>query len=313
MFKTFQLYLKEIAMSRSSISGRSHTTNSTTSEDDRRPSGAESIEAPVSSRFHPKHGQIALGIVKPHATIAGWLGNHIPASFGFSKQWKQRYFVLVDSMLFIFKTDDPTMTWRNFMELNKDTIVFVTNAFSNKLYCLEIRKPGQERSWYIQTDGAEELKRWLGELKDTIKWIRTGKKQVHNEDNDTISTLSDSMSGLDMMLSSQSSLPSPTFQPPPPDYTTHPPPPVPSDHLPPKRPIARQMSQPRYKGIPPPLPPPTTTLPPTPDFRTSQSAPVSRAGSMRLVPPPTPPPCTSLPAIPGTNPYVKSPTKASRS
>lgn len=305
-------------MSRTSLSGRSHTASTTSSDDDRRT--FESNE-PAQSKFHPaRRGQVALGLVKPHATKAGWLNNHIPASFGFSKQWKKRFFVLIDSMLFIYKEDSPTLTWRNFMELSKDTIVFVTNEFGNKLYCIEIRKPGQERSWYVQAEGPEDMKMWLSELKSTVRWIKTGKRST--EDDETASTLSDSMSSLDISLTRQSSISKTPVQPAPPlDYTFRPPPTTSSDPLPSPRlhAIPRQsqpaqsshvQAQARYKMMPPPLPPPTTTLPPTP---TSRSPPVSRSGSFRHVPPPTPPPCTSLPAIPGNMPYVKSPTKVSRS
>jgi hypothetical protein len=297
-------------MAGTSISGRSYSTNS--SEDDRQT--FESVE-PMQSKFHPaRRGQVALGLVKPSATKAGWLNNHIPASFGFSKQWKKRFFVLVDSMLFIYKDDNSTLTWRNFMELSKDTIVFVTNEFGNKLYCIEIRKPGQERSWYVQADGPEDMKLWLNELKATVRWIKTGKRR--SEDDDTMSTMSDSLSSLDISLTRQNSISKASLvsqaPPPPPDYTSRPPPPAPSDPLPSPRlhSIPRQPQQPRYMAIPPPLPPPTGTLPPTP---TSRSPPVSRSGSMRLVPPPTPPPFTSLPAIPSNTPDVKSPTRVFRS
>ncbi|KAH8554875.1 hypothetical protein BGW37DRAFT_481522 [Umbelopsis sp. PMI_123] len=277
-------------MSRSSMSGRSHTTSS--SDDDRR-----TFEGVEQSKFHPaRNGQVPLGIVKPHATKAGWLNNHIPASFGFSKQWKKRYFVLVDSMLFIYKDDNPNLTWRNFMELSKDTIIFVTNEFGNKLYCIEVRKAGQERSWYLQADGPDDMKIWLNELKGTVRWIKTGKR----EEEDTTSTMSDSLSSLDMSFNRQSQQHLVLSPPPAPEYTNRPPPPVPSD----------LRSPTRYKMMPPPLPPPTTGLPPTP---TSRSPPISRSNSLRHVPPPTPPPFTSLPAIPGNSPYVKSPTKASRS
>ncbi|KAI8581422.1 hypothetical protein K450DRAFT_232977 [Umbelopsis ramanniana AG] len=281
-------------MSRSSLSGRSHTTSS--SDDDRRP-----YDAVEQSKFHPaKNGQVPLGVVKSYATRVGWLNNHIPASFGFSKQWKKRYFVLVDSMLFIYKDDNPNLVWRNFMELSKDTIVFVTNEFGNKLYCIEIRKPGQERSWYVQADGPDDTKVWLNDLKGTVKWIKTGKR----DEDDVASTLSDSVSSLDLSVNrhSQQQQQQHLVQPPPPapEYTNRPPPPVPSD---PRSPT-------RYKMMPPPLPPPTSILPPTP---TSRSPPISRSNSFRQVPPPTPPPFTSLPAIPGNSPYVKSPAKASRS
>lgn len=275
------------------MSGRSHTTSS--SDDDRRP-----YDAKEQSKFHPaKNGQVPLGVVKSYATRAGWLNNHIPASFGFSKQWKKRYFVLVDSMLFIYKDDNPNQVWRNFMELSKDTIIFVTNEFGNKLYCIEIRKPGQERSWYVQAEGPDDMKVWLNDLKGTVKWIKTGRR----DEDDAASTLSDSLSSLDLSVNRHSQQQHPAAQPPPPpapEYTNRPPPPVPSD----------LRSPTRYKMMPPPLPPPTSILPPTP---TSRSPPISRSNSLRQVPPPTPPPFTSLPAIPGNSPYVKSPTKASRS
>lgn len=125
--------------------------------------------------FRPVQGYVRPSVVWKHYTMRGWLTRHIPPSYSFTKSKKTRYVILADRMIYTFKTDKPTPHYREFLELTKDTDVFVTDYFSGVLYCIEICKhDGESKSWYLQCEDAESMKVWLDRLKKTVHWLRAG-------------------------------------------------------------------------------------------------------------------------------------------
>ncbi|KAL0144384.1 hypothetical protein V8B55DRAFT_1486091 [Mucor lusitanicus] len=125
--------------------------------------------------FRPKAHGINVDVVLQQATCSGWLTKHIAPTFSFMKSTKRRYVVLVDRLLYAFKSETPD-TYREFFELTKDSHAFVTDQFAGQLYCIEIKKMGQLEaySWFLQADDAESMKLWLDRIKRTIAWLRNG-------------------------------------------------------------------------------------------------------------------------------------------
>ncbi|KAI8139976.1 hypothetical protein BJV82DRAFT_624629 [Fennellomyces sp. T-0311] len=125
--------------------------------------------------FRPSYGGVNVSAVWESCTMRGWMTKHIPPSYSFTKTKKRRFVILADRMLYTFKVDQPTPHYREFFELTKDTIVFVTDYISGAMYCIEITKiVGEKKSWYMQCDNAEHMKLWLDRLKKTVAWLREG-------------------------------------------------------------------------------------------------------------------------------------------
>ncbi|KAL9538985.1 hypothetical protein MBANPS3_010543 [Mucor bainieri] len=124
--------------------------------------------------FRPKAHGIHVDVILQQATCSGWLTKHIAPTFSFMKSNKRRYVVLVDRLLYAFKSETPD-TYREFFELTKDTHAFVTDQFAGQLYCIEVKKMGQleASSWFLQADDAESMKLWLDRIKRTIAWLRS--------------------------------------------------------------------------------------------------------------------------------------------
>lgn len=106
------------------------------------------------------------------ATYRGWMTKHMPPAFSFTKTHNRRYIVLIDRMIYTYKTDDNPRDFREFFELSKNTDVFATDLFPSVLYCLEIQRNEDGRTWYLQADNVEEMKIWMDRLKRTVQWLR---------------------------------------------------------------------------------------------------------------------------------------------
>ncbi|KAI8340470.1 hypothetical protein BC941DRAFT_417348 [Chlamydoabsidia padenii] len=130
------------------------------------------ITADLSSSYRPTAAGIHQHIIWPHATMKGFLTKHLPPSPMLSlvtKHRKRRYVILADRFLYCFKTDTPTHKYRDYMELRRDTQVFVTDHLAGVLYCIEIRNTGT--TWFLQADHADSMKVWLERLKKTIHYL----------------------------------------------------------------------------------------------------------------------------------------------
>ncbi|KAJ8660815.1 hypothetical protein O0I10_003458 [Lichtheimia ornata] len=126
------------------------------------------------SIFGPVHGQVQSDVVWHYFTLRGWLTKHVPPSYSFTKSSKLRYLILADRMLYVFKNDRPTLQYREFFELTKDTQVFVSDRFTGVLYCLVISKRDglDQKKWYLECADAETMKEWLDKLKKTVAWLK---------------------------------------------------------------------------------------------------------------------------------------------
>lgn len=128
------------------------------------------------STYRPRPDGTQVDLIFVQATCAGWLKKHRAPTFSFMKSTKRRYIVLVDRMLYAFKSEKPD-NYREFLELTKNTHVFVTDQFAGELYCIEIKKMGHcddSSSWFLQADNAESMKLWLDRIKRTIVLLRAG-------------------------------------------------------------------------------------------------------------------------------------------
>lgn len=108
----------------------------------------------------------------PHAIMQGWMTKHMPPAFSFMKTRHRRYVLLLDRMLYTFKTDKCDNDFREFFELSPHTNVFVTDQFPSILYCIEIQRKEDGRTWYLEADNTDDLKLWLDRLKKTINWLK---------------------------------------------------------------------------------------------------------------------------------------------
>jgi hypothetical protein len=98
------------------------------------------------------------------------------------KSQKKRYVVLVDRLLYTFKSETPD-SYREFLEINKNTHAFATDQFSG-LYCIEIKKvsPNETVSWYLQAEDAETMKLWLSKIRSTIVWLASDEKGAYTKE-----------------------------------------------------------------------------------------------------------------------------------
>lgn len=118
----------------------------------------------------------------PLAAMQGWMTKHMPPAFSFTKTRKRRYVLLIDRMLYTFKTDRTTHDYKEYYELTRNTNVFATDQFPGVLYCLEIQRTEDGRTWYLQADDAEAMKLWLSVIKKTVQWL----KKSHPYSNETV-------------------------------------------------------------------------------------------------------------------------------
>ncbi|CAG8469839.1 13011_t:CDS:2, partial [Ambispora leptoticha] len=112
-------------------------------------------------------GTITVATIRNHISQNGYMARYMYPSFSFSKSWKRRYFALAKGTLYCFKSSDSIAPMIDNFEITANTIVCVTENFSNKPWVLEVSKPG-EKKWYLQADNVEDMKGWLSELKSTV-------------------------------------------------------------------------------------------------------------------------------------------------
>ncbi|OBZ84619.1 hypothetical protein A0J61_07333 [Choanephora cucurbitarum] len=123
--------------------------------------------------FMPRPNGTHINLILQHANHVDWMTKHRVPGFSLMKSAKKRYIVLVDRILYAFKTETPTQ-YRSFFILTKDTYAFATDKFAP--FCIEIRKTDTSTSWFLQAESADMMKTWLDKIKRTIGLIR----QEHN-------------------------------------------------------------------------------------------------------------------------------------
>lgn len=131
--------------------------------------GKGSIDINDPAIYKPSSNGIHLDIIFQQAICSGWLTKHRAPNFAFMKSTKRRYVVLVDRMLYSFKSERPT-TYREFFEITKDTHAYVTEG-----YCIEIKKKGYDdlnSIWQLQADNVESMKLWLSRIKRVIDLLK---------------------------------------------------------------------------------------------------------------------------------------------
>jgi hypothetical protein len=132
--------------------------------------------------YKPTSKGVPLKLIFQQATCQGWLTKHQAPTFSFMKSQKKRYVVLVDRLLYTFKSETPD-SYREFLEINKNTHAFATDQFSG-LYCIEIKKvsPNETVSWYLQAEDAETMKLWLSKIRSTIVWLASDEKGAYTKE-----------------------------------------------------------------------------------------------------------------------------------
>lgn len=128
------------------------------------------IHDPIS--YRPRANGTNLNLIFQQAIHSGWMTKHKAPTFSFMKNVKPRFIVLVDRMLYSFKSETPEV-YREFFELTPTTNAYVTDQMSGVLFCIEIKKKGQDDSWYLQAEDAESMKVWLDRIKRTISCLRS--------------------------------------------------------------------------------------------------------------------------------------------
>ncbi|GAA5795932.1 hypothetical protein EDC94DRAFT_619793 [Helicostylum pulchrum] len=123
------------------------------------------------SSYKPRANGVNVGLILQQAIHSGWMIKHRTPTFSFMKSSKPRLVVLVDRMLYTFKSNTPEI-YREFYELTANTNAYVTDQISGVLFCIEIKKKGHEEAWYLQADDAESMKVWLDRIKRTISCVR---------------------------------------------------------------------------------------------------------------------------------------------
>ena len=113
-----------------------------------------------------------------HATMQGWMTKHMPPAFSFTKTRHRRYVLLLDRFVYTFKNDNPKHDFREFFELTANTNIFVTDQFPGVLYCIEIQRQEDGRTWYLQVEkGPEDLKVWMDRLKRIVQCLKIEQEQ----------------------------------------------------------------------------------------------------------------------------------------
>lgn len=122
--------------------------------------------------FRPQTMETHAAALWPYAVLGGWMTKHMPPAFSFTKTRHRRYVLLLDRHIYTFKTDSPKSDFREYFQLTANTDVFATDQFPGVLYCLEIARKEDGRTWYLQADDAEDMKTWMDRFRKAIKWLR---------------------------------------------------------------------------------------------------------------------------------------------
>lgn len=122
--------------------------------------------------YRPQTMETHAAALWPYAVLGGWMTKHMPPAFSFTKTRHRRYVLLLDRHIYTFKTDSPKSDFREYFQLTANTDVFATDQFPGVLYCLEIARKEDGRTWYLQADDAEDMKTWMDRFRKAIKWLR---------------------------------------------------------------------------------------------------------------------------------------------
>ncbi|KAI9499035.1 hypothetical protein BDB00DRAFT_924816 [Zychaea mexicana] len=106
-----------------------------------------------------------------NAIYSNYLHKYETPSFAFARSWKRRYVVLVDRIVYVFKSSKSTNPAREHFILTDDTLVFVSEEFQ-KSYVVEIRKPLCK--WYLRCESASQMKFWLEAMKKIVACAKLG-------------------------------------------------------------------------------------------------------------------------------------------
>ncbi|KAI7859313.1 hypothetical protein BDC45DRAFT_497327 [Circinella umbellata] len=105
------------------------------------------------------------------AICKNWIYKYEQPTFTFARAWKRRYVILVDKIVYIFKSNKSTHPAREHFILTEDTLVFVSEEFK-KGYVVEIRKPLCK--WYLRCESASQMKHWLESMKKIVACVKVG-------------------------------------------------------------------------------------------------------------------------------------------
>ncbi|KAI7884818.1 hypothetical protein K492DRAFT_173278 [Lichtheimia hyalospora FSU 10163] len=122
--------------------------------------------------YRPQTMETHAAALWSYAILGGWMTKHMPPAFSFTKTRHRRYVLLLDRHIYTFKTDSPKSDFREHFQLTANTDVFATDQFPGVLYCLEIARKEDGRTWYLQADDAEDMKTWMDRFRKAIKWLR---------------------------------------------------------------------------------------------------------------------------------------------
>lgn len=126
---------------------------------------------------------MSVKVALENAICSNWLYKYDPpsssiASFVISRRlsWKRRFVVLVDRIVYIFKSDSKsTHPAREYFLLTDDTLCFASEEFSNEkkgYYVLELRKPLFK--WYLRYETAAEMQFWMEAMKKIVAYTKLG-------------------------------------------------------------------------------------------------------------------------------------------
>ncbi|EPB86956.1 hypothetical protein HMPREF1544_06279 [Mucor circinelloides 1006PhL] len=103
--------------------------------------------------------------------VSDWLYKYEQPTFAFSRSWKRRLFILVDRIVYNFKSSKSTTPAKEHFVLTDDTFVFVTEEFK-KGFIIELRKPLCK--WYIRCESVNQMRCWLEAMKKIVACIKIG-------------------------------------------------------------------------------------------------------------------------------------------
>jgi hypothetical protein len=224
----------------------------------------------VLGRFYPFQHLKEPAVVDPwymsvkqaenEAIQSDWMFKYHPPSFAFARTWKRRLFILVDNIVFLFKSTKSTQPAREHFVLTNDTLVFVTEEFK-KGYVIELRKPLM--TWHIRCESIDQMRTWLESMKKIVACIKVGYNGILSNSTLASMTLTDDYRIVVPSKSFRQSLP--------------PPAPTPKLHINRTYSLQHHSRQslaeiPDWETmIPPQLPPPTCKPPPIPSSSNSSS------------------------------------------
>lgn len=103
--------------------------------------------------------------------VSDWLCKYEQPTFAFSRSWKRRLFVLVDRIVYNFKSSKSTTPAKEHFVLTDDTFVFVTEEFKRG-FIIELRKPLCK--WFIRCESVNQMRSWLEAMKKIVACIKIG-------------------------------------------------------------------------------------------------------------------------------------------